>query len=87
MEILRAILNQKISRIVFGIIIMCALGSPTVNGFTENQIWLQAAILWIVLVIISCFTRLKFTPRNNWIIYLLIAGIIILLYLLIRKFT
>lgn len=87
MEILQAILNNKIYRFVLGIIVMCLIGSPAVNGFTENQIWLHAALVWIIFVILSCFTRFKFTYKTNWIIFVLIAGIAILVIALSHKFA
>lgn len=85
MERLRGILNLYHARLVAAIIIGSTIGTPKVNGYTDNGAWLIAGVIFFCAVVASCLIGFKLEKKHNYIILIVIGGFFLdALYIYLR---
>lgn len=83
MERLREILNNPLHRLAFGLMIAGTIACPYINGYSESLAWVVFGILFMCLVITTVIGKWEFTPRNQWIIFLVLAFVVALCWVIV----
>lgn len=82
-------LNEPKARLVIGLIIGSAIGSPYFNGYSESLGWVVVGALFFALVITTVVGKYEFDSDNVWILFLvgiLFAAFCAFLYFMAGNF-